>query len=337
MRLAIVGATGVVGETVLSILTEKKLSFTQLYLLASASSAGDSLDVDGKAYLIEDVADFDFSQADFALFVASNDVAKEYAQTAVAAGCTVIDNSSFFRNDKDVPLIVPEVNGELLKTLKLPALIANPNCSTVQMVMAIKPLHDVAKVKRINVATYQSVSGAGRAALQELVHETASLLNARSYKRQVFPKQIAFNTIPHIDDFQENGFTREEMKMVWETKKILNDDSIEVNPTAVRVPAFYAHAEALHLELEKPLTAKKARELLKRATGIKVLDRAKAGGYPTQVGDASGCDDVFVGRIRNGLDNPCHLNLWVVADNLRKGAALNAVQILQSLLIHNKV
>lgn len=331
LRLAIVGATGVVGEMLLAILPEREIKVDELHLLASTNSAGDSLDCDGEAYMIEDVADFDFTTVDYAIFAASNEVAEKYAKKAIAAGCTVIDNSSHFRNEPNVPLIVPEVNEELLKNIKKPCLIANPNCSTIQMVVALGPLHKKAKLKRIDVATYQSVSGAGRDALQELAHETASLLGAQSYKRKVFPKQIAFNMIPHIDDFQENGFTREEMKMVWETQKILDDKTIEINPTAVRVPAFYAHGEAVHCEFEKPLLAADARKILKKSPGIKVIDRQKAGAYPTQVGDASGKDAVFIGRIRNGLNSDFCLNLWVVADNLRKGAALNALQILELL------
>ncbi|PIR11643.1 MAG: aspartate-semialdehyde dehydrogenase [Gammaproteobacteria bacterium CG11_big_fil_rev_8_21_14_0_20_46_22] len=331
LRLAVVGATGLVGETLLDILGSRKALPEALYLVASQQSAGEILDVGNKPFEVQSLEDFDFSLVDVAIFSAGEAVAKQYASKAIKAGCTVIDNSSAFRYDDDVPLVIPEVNGERLKTIVRPCVIANPNCSTIQMLMAIHPLRALAKLERIDVATYQSVSGAGRDALNELVMETRALLNMQSYTRKVFPKQIAFNMIPHIDAFQDNGYTREEMKMVWETRKIFADETIEVNPTAVRVPAFYGHAEVLHLRFASPVSAELATERLKKALGVKVLDRRKDGGYPTQVGDASGSDDVFVGRIRNDLNNPCGLNLWVVADNLRKGAALNALQIAERL------
>jgi len=259
-------------------------------------------------------------------------LSEKYAPKAVKAGCTVIDNSSAFRYDDDVPLIVPEVNGDLLGAVKKPLIIANPNCSTVQMVMVLKPIDDAVGIEKVNVATYQSVSGAGKEALEELVKETSYLLNGRSYDRKVFTKQIAFNCIPHIDRFEENGYTREEMKLVWETQKILGRSDLNVNPTAVRVPVFYGHAEAVHLELKKPLTVAKAEKLLKAMPGVSVMNARKDGTYPTQVGDASGNDNVFVGRIRKDISSKKGLNLWIVSDNLRKGAALNALQILDGLV-----
>ncbi|MFV2090575.1 MAG: aspartate-semialdehyde dehydrogenase, partial [Pseudomonadales bacterium] len=252
---------------------------------------------------------------------------------AVEAGCVVIDNTSHFRYDDDVPLVVPEVNPECVADYHQRNIIANPNCSTIQMLVALKPLHDAAGILRINVATYQAVSGAGAAGVGELAGQTANLLNAQPFDPHVMPVQIAFNAIPQIDQFQDNGYTTEEMKMVWETQKIL-DPSILVNPTCVRIPVFYGHSEAVHIETEHKLSAEEARRLLLSAPGVQVMDERTAGGYPTAVGEAAGADPVFVGRIREDVSHPHGLNLWVVSDNVRKGAALNSVQIAEILLNH---
>lgn len=331
MRLAIVGATGLVGETLLSLLDESSVSFDALYLLASKDSSGRKLVCRDREYLVAAVDEFDFSTADFAIFSAGNDVALQYAPKAVAAGCTVIDNSSAFRYQETVPLVVPEVNGDLLSSLKLPCIIANPNCSTIQMVLALKPLDDVFHLKRVDVATYQSVSGAGREAMQALREETEAFLEGEEKVSGVFPARIAFNMVPEIDQMQDNGFTREEMKMVWETRKILNKPAIQVSPTAVRVPAFCGHAEALHLQFEKPITVASAIAHLQAAPGVELADADRPEAYPTQASHGEKTSVATVGRLRQDLDDPCRLNLWVVADNLRKGAALNALQILMEL------
>ena len=331
VNVAIVGATGAVGEALVEILDERKFPIGQLYLLASERSEGKIVRFRGKSHRVERLDQFDFSQAQIGLFSAGGAVSAEFVPQAAAAGCVVIDNTSHFRNDDDVPLVVPEVNPE--RALEHPRnIIANPNCSTIQMVVALKPLHDAAVIRRINVATYQAVSGAGASGVSELAGQTASLLNGQPVECNVMPVQIAFNAVPHIDDFQENGYTREEMKMIWETQKILEDDNILVNPTCVRVPVFYGHSEAVHIETERKLTAAKVRKLLAAAPGVKVLDKATDGGYPTAVEQAVGADFVFVGRIREDLSHPTGINLWVVSDNVRKGAALNSVQIAEILL-----
>ena len=256
----------------------------------------------------------------------------EYAPKAAAAGCIVIDNTSHFRYDDDKPLVVPEVNAHAIADYKKTNIIANPNCSTIQMVVALKPIHDAVGIERINVATYQAVSGSGKVAMEELAKQTASLLNGKPIVSEVYPKQIAFNVIPQIDVFEDNGYTREEMKMIWETQKIMGDKSIQVNPTAVRVPVFYGHSEACHIETREKITADQALKLLRKAPGVKVLDKRKEGGYPTPVTDASGKDAVFVGRVREDVSHPRGLNLWVVSDNVRKGAATNSVQIAELLV-----
>ncbi len=331
VNVAIAGATGAVGEALVEILDERKFPINQLYLLASERSEGKIVRFRGKSHRVERLDQFDFSQVQIGLFSAGGAVSAEFAPKAAAAGCVVIDNTSHFRNDDDVPLVVPEVNPD--RALEHPRnIIANPNCSTIQMVVALKPLHDAAVIRRINVATYQAVSGAGASGVSELAGQTARLLNGQAVECNVMPVQIAFNAVPHIDDFQENGYTREEMKMIWETQKILEDDNILVNPTCVRVPVFYGHSEAVHIETERKLTAAKVRKLLAAAPGVKVLDEATDGGYPTAVEQAVGADFVFVGRIREDLSHPTGINLWVVSDNVRKGAALNSVQIAEILL-----
>ena len=325
-NVAVVGATGAVGETMLSILAERQFPVGEIVALASERSAGGEVEFAGRKITVQDLAGFDPTGIDIALFSAGGGVSKEYAPKFAAAGAVVIDNSSAFRYDDDVPLVVSEVNPEAAR--KRPrGIIANPNCSTMQMLVALAPLHRQYGIERINVATYQSVSGAGRSALEELGRQTANLLNFQDPDPQRFPLQIAFNLIPHIDDFLDNGFTKEEMKLVWETRKILGDDSIQVNPTAVRVPVFFGHSEAVAIETRDKVTAAAARELLERSPGIEVVDERKAGGYPTPVTHASGNDPVYVGRIREDISHPRGLNLWIVSDNIRKGAALNAVQL----------
>jgi len=325
-HVAVVGATGAVGETMLAILAERNFPIATLSLLASSRSAGGEIEFDGKKIKVQDLATFDPSGVDIALFSAGGSVSKEFGPKFAAAGAVVIDNSSAFRYDDDVPLVVSEVNPEALKN-RPRGIIANPNCSTMQMLVALAPLHRQYGIQRINVATYQSVSGGGRSALEELGKQTGQLLSFQDIDPQRFPVQIAFNLIPHIDDFQDNGFTKEEMKLVWETRKILGDDSILVNPTAVRVPVFYGHSEAVTIETRDKVTPDAARELLSRSPGVEVVDKHEAGGYPTPVTHASGTDAVYVGRIREDLSHPRGLNLWIVSDNIRKGAALNAVQL----------
>lgn len=325
-HVAVVGATGAVGETMLAILAERNFPIATLSLLASSRSAGGEIEFQGEKIKVQDLSTFDPNGVDIALFSAGGSVSKEFGPKFAAAGAVVIDNSSAFRYDDDVPLVVSEVNPEALKH-RPRGIIANPNCSTMQMLVALAPLHRQYGIERINVATYQSVSGGGRSALEELGKQTGQLLSFQDIDPQRFPVQIAFNLIPHIDDFQDNGFTKEEMKLVWETRKILGDDSILVNPTAVRVPVFYGHSEAVTIETRDKVTPAAARELLARSPGVEVVDKHEAGGYPTPVTHASGTDAVYVGRIREDLSHPRGLNLWIVSDNIRKGAALNAVQL----------
>lgn len=331
LNVAILGVTGAVGETMVRVLQERKFPVDKLYPLASSRSVGKTVTFNRKELEVLDVATFDFSQADIALFSAGGSVSKEYAPIAVAAGCIVIDNTSCFRYEDDIPLVVPEVNPERIAEYKNRGIIANPNCSTIQMVVALKPLHDAVGIARINVATYQAVSGTGKKAITELISQVGELLNGRPVKSVVYPQQIAFNVLPHIDEFMDNGYTREEMKMVWETRKILEDEGIMINPTTVRVPVLYGHSEAIHLELKSPMTVEAVRKLLKKAPGVVLVDDAGKLKYPTAIHHAVGHDEVFVGRIRQDISHPCGLNLWVVADNIRKGAATNAIQIAEIL------
>ena len=325
-NVAVVGATGAVGEVMLSILAERKFPIGKIHALASERSAGQYVQFGNDEIMVKDLATFDPAGVDIALFSAGGSISKEYGPKFAAAGAVVIDNSSAFRYDDDVPLVVSEVNPEAAKQ-RPRGIIANPNCSTMQMMVAVGPIHRKVGISRINVATYQSVSGAGRSGLEELGRQTADLLNFQAIEPKRFQAQIAFNLIPHIDDFLDNGFTKEEMKLVWETRKILGDDSIQVNPTAVRVPVFYGHSEAVNVETRQKITADEVRALLEQSPGVEVVDERKAGGYPTPVTHASGRDPVYVGRIRDDLSHPQAVNLWVVSDNIRKGAALNAVQI----------
>ena len=328
--VAVVGATGAVGQTMLAILQERRFPVGTLYVLASERSAGEQIEFDGRKITVQDLAGFDPTGVDFALFSAGGSISKEYAPKFAAAGAIVIDNSSAFRMDADVPLVVSEVNPDALDDIPR-GIVANPNCSTMQMLVALAPIHRAVGITRINVATYQSVSGAGRSALEELGRQTANILSFKDPDPKRFPVQIAFNLIPHIDDFLDNGYTKEEMKLVWETRKILGDESIQVNPTAVRVPVFYGHSEAVHVETRTKITAAAARALLEKSPGVKVVDDRAPGGYPTPVTHASGTDAVYVGRIREDISCENGLNLWVVSDNIRKGAALNAVQIAELL------
>ena len=330
-NVAVVGATGAVGEAMLSILEHREFPVNKLHALASKRSAGMTVDFKGRPIVVQDLETFDFQGVQVGLFSPGASVSAVYAPKAADAGCVVIDNTSQFRYDPDIPLVVPEVNSHAIAAYKNRGIIANPNCSTIQMVVALKPLHEAACIERINVCTYQSVSGTGKEAIEELATQTAALLNGKPIKSTVYPKQIAFNVLPHIDDFQENGYTKEEMKMVWETRKIMEDETIQVNPTAARVPVFYGHSEAVHIETREKLTATRARELLREAPGVVVLDERKAGGYPTAVTEASGKDPVYVGRIREDISHPRGLDLWVVSDNVRKGAALNSIQIAEIL------
>jgi len=330
--VAVVGATGAVGEAMLEILEQRNFPIRNLYPLASSRSAGTTIRFKGKSLTIEDLAEFDFSKAQIGLFSAGGSVSAEYAPKAAAAGCIVVDNTSHFRRDDDIPLVVPEVNPHAIAGYTQRGIIANPNCSTIQMLVALKPIRDAVGIERINVATYQAVSGTGKEAIEELAKQTAQLLNGKEAKVEVYPKRIAFNVLPHIDTFQDNGYTREEMKMVWETQKIFEDDSIQVNPTCVRVPVFFGHSEAVHIETRDKITAEQAREILSAAPGVTVMDDCAEGVYPTPATESSGQDPVFVGRIREDISHPRGLNLWVVADNVRKGAALNSVQIAELLV-----
>ena len=333
VTVAVVGATGAVGETMLAILEERNFPVGELVALASERSAGTTIRFRGQDIVVRDLATFDPKGVDIALFSAGGATSKQHAPRFAAAGAIVVDNSSAFRYDDGVPLVVVEVNPDAMESVPR-GIIANPNCSTMQLVVALAPIHRAVGIERINVATYQSVSGGGRSAMEELGRQTAAILAFQDAEPKKFPVQIAFNLIPHIDDFQDNGFTKEEMKLVWETRKILGDDSIMVNPTAVRVPVFYGHSEAVHIETRAKITAAEARALLEKAPGVQVVDERKAGGYPTPVTHAAGRDPVFVGRIREDISHPRVLDLWVVSDNIRKGAALNAVQIAELWLIN---
>jgi aspartate-semialdehyde dehydrogenase len=331
-RVAVAGATGLVGDTMLRVLEQRRFPVAELIPLASARSVGKTVRFAGQDVPVRDLASFDFAGVDFGLFSAGASVSAEHAPRAGAAGCVVIDNTSKFRYDPDIPLVVPEVNPAAIAQYRTRHIIANPNCSTIQMVVALKPLHDAAGITRINVATYQSVSGAGRRSVDALRAQAAAILAGETPVTEGAAKPIGFNVVPHIDEFQPNGYTKEEMKMVWETRKILGDESIQVNPTAVRVPVFFGHSEAVHIETRRKLTAAEARALLAAAPGITLIDEARAGGYPTALTDAADHDPVYVGRIREDISCDRGLSLWVVADNIRKGAALNSVQIAEILV-----
>ena len=331
-NVAVVGATGAVGEALIEILEKRNFPVAQLFLLASERTAGTKIMFKNKSVMVTDLAEFDFSQVQIALFSAGGSVSAEYAPKAAAAGCVVIDNTSHFRYDDDIPLVVPEVNPERVADYTKRNIIANPNCSTIQMLVALKPIHAAVGIKRISVATYQAVSGAGKSAVNELAKQTAELLNGRDAVAEVFPKQIAFNVLPQIDVFMENGYTKEEMKMVWETQKIFGDKELLVSATCVRVPVFFGHSEAIQIETKSFLDVNDARELMENARGVTVIDEHNDGAYPTAVSESAGQDAVFVGRIRQDISLSNGLSLWVVADNVRKGAALNTVQIAEELI-----
>ncbi len=328
--VAVVGASGMIGEAMMSILEERDFPIRNIYPLGSERSAGSTLQFRDQPVKVGLLSEFDFSRVQYGLFSAGASVSDVYARKAVEQGCTVIDNTSRFRYEPEVPLVVPEVNADVLT--EEDQLIANPNCSTIQMVVALKPIYDAVGIERINVCTYQSVSGAGRSAVHELANQSAALLNGKPIETEVAPRQIAFNAIPHIDVFQENGYSKEEMKMVWETRKLLRDETIRVNPTTVRIPVFFGHSEAVHIETRDKLTAADARELLQQAKGVTVIDDPQALLYPTAVTEAANRDDVFVGRIREDISHDLGLNLWIVSDNVRKGGALNSIQIAEYLI-----
>jgi aspartate-semialdehyde dehydrogenase len=336
VNVAIVGATGAVGEVMLEILAERNFPVEELTLLASERSAGTRLQYQGKSLVVQDLAHFDFSNTQIGLFSAGGSISEVYAPIAARQGCVVIDNTSCFRRDPDIPLVVPEVNPESIWEYAPQNIIANPNCSTIQMLVALKPIHDAAGIESINVSTYQAVSGAGKSGIEALAGQTARLLNGQSIEDapngNVFSSQIGFNVIPHIGSFEENGYSNEEMKMVWETHKIFGDENIAVNPTCVRVPVFFGHSEAVHIRTKSPLEASDARALLENAAGVTLIDDLSNNSYPSAVVDSSGKDDVFVGRVRDDLSDPNGLNLWIVSDNVRKGAALNSIQIAEVLL-----
>src|SRR5215211_4345055 len=331
-RIAVVGATGHVGREMLNILAERQFPVDEVAAVASARSTGDVIDFgdSGETLKVKNLEHFDFTGWDIALFAAGSEVSKVYALKGAQAGCTVIDNSSLFRMDPDVPLIVPEVNPEAIDGYRAENIIANPNCSTAQMVVALKPLHDAAKIRRVVVATYQSVSGAGKDGMDELFEQSRNIFVGDPAEAVKFTKQIAFNVIPHIDSFLDDGSTKEEWKMVVETKKIL-DPKIRVHATCVRVPVFIGHAEAVNLELERPLDEHEARRVLAAQPGVLVVDRRENGGYVTPQ-EVTGQDGVFVSRVRVDPTIDNGLSLWIVSDNLRKGAALNAVQIAEELI-----
>lgn len=329
-NVAVLGATGLVGQHMIELLEQRNFPVGQLFPLASSRSAGSSVTFADQEITVLDAETFDWSQVEIGFFSAGGAISRIYAPRAADAGCVVIDNTSEFRYDDDIPLVVPEVNAHAIADFRNRNIIANPNCSTIQMLVALKPIHDAVGIDRINVATYQSVSGVGKEAIEELAKQTAALLNGRTVEVETFSRQIAFNCIPQIDVFMDNDYTKEEMKMVWETQKIMGDSSIRVNATAVRVPVFFGHAEAVHIETQQPLDAAQAKELLRQAPGIVLLENNAD--FPTQVTQAAGRDEVFVGRVRNDISHPQGLNLWVVADNVRKGAATNSIQIAEHLI-----
>jgi len=329
-RVAVVGATGAVGQTMLEILAGRDFPIAELMLVASSRSAGSVVSFKGKDYVVQDLDRFDPAGVDIALFSAGGDTSKEHAPRFAEAGCYVVDNSSAWRMDEEIALVVPEVNPQALEMARDNKIIANPNCSTIQMVVALKPLHDAVPIERVVVSTYQAVSGAGGKAMDELAKQTGQLLNAQSVEVNVFPARIAFNVIPHIDLFMDDGYTKEERKMMDETCKIMGSD-IAVTATAARVPVFYGHSESVNITFDGPMNAQKARELLANFDGVCVVDDPSGEDYPMPT-EAAGTDPVWVGRIRDDHSCPNSLHLWVVADNVRKGAALNAVQIAEILI-----
>lgn len=331
-RVAVAGVTTLVGETVLALLAERAFPLLELFALDLRENALGRAEFNSNYLRVRDVAAFDFSQADIAFFCGDEALAAEHAPRAAAAGCVVIDDSAQFRLDDDVPLVVPEVNPQTIGSFKKRRIIANPNTGVTLMSMALKPLHAAVGVERINVCTYQAVSGSGRGAVDELAGQAAAIFNMKPVKHRIYPKQIAFNVLPQIGEPTDNGYTSEEMKMLWELPKVLDAPELLVNATTVRVPVFYGHALALHVETRDKLSAEEARRLLKKMPGVKLVDTHKPGGYPTPVTEAAGTDSVYIGRLRDDLSHPRGLDMWVVADNIRKGAALNGVQIAEILI-----
>ncbi|MBU1965596.1 MAG: aspartate-semialdehyde dehydrogenase [Proteobacteria bacterium] len=330
-NVAVVGATGAVGNEMIRILEERNFPVEKLTLLASERSIGKELSFRGRSVPVEMLTEISFAGIEIGLFSAGGSLSEKFAPIAARAGCVVIDNTSAFRMTPDIPLVVPEVNPEAIALYKNRGIIANPNCSTIQMVVALKPIHDAVRIKRIVVSTYQAVSGTGKKAIEELSLQTQALMSCREPVVKVYPHRIAFNCLPHIDVFLDNGYTKEEMKMVHETKKILNDPSIAVTATTVRVPVFFAHSESINIETEKKITPDEVRSLLSTAPGVRVVDNPQRNQYPLAI-DAAGRDETLVGRIREDESIPNGINMWVVADNIRKGAALNAVQIAEILI-----
>ncbi|OPY81833.1 MAG: Aspartate-semialdehyde dehydrogenase 2 [Syntrophus sp. PtaU1.Bin005] len=330
-NVAVVGATGAVGNEMIRVLEERDFPVRELTLLASERSLGVEIDFRGKPIPVKVLDENSFKGIEIGLFSAGGSVSERYAPIAAAAGCVVIDNTSAFRMDPEVPLVVPEVNPQAIGQYKKKGIIANPNCSTIQMVVALKPIHDAVRIRRVVVSTYQAVSGTGKKAITELAEQTRALMSCQEVKVKVYPHQIAFNCLPHIDVFLDNGYTKEEMKMVNETKKIFDDPSIGVTATAVRVPVFYGHSESVNIETEKKISAEEVKKLLSTAPGVTLIDNPKENAYPLAI-HAAGKDDTFVGRIREDESIPNGINLWVVADNIRKGAASNAVQIAEVLI-----
>jgi len=331
MDIAIVGATGNVGRKTLEVLQQKNLNIDNLYLVASPNSAGKQLEFDGKKYSIENLENYDFSKAKITFFAAGGKISEQYAEKA-AKHTTVIDNSSYFRMDPDVPLIVPQVNAKDIQNMKK-NIIANPNCSTAQLVLALKPLHDLFRIKRVIVSTYQSVSGGGKAPMDELLQQTKMYLENKEIKSKNFTKQIAFNIIPHIDDFSEDGYTKEELKMTNETKKIL-DARIELSATCVRIPVLVSHSESVNIEFEQEFSLEKIKDVLNNAPGCSVIDKRENGGYATPI-EATGKNETFISRIREDKTKKNCLNLWIVSDNLLRGAALNSVEIAEVIINNN--
>lgn len=330
-NIAIVGATGVVGEALLEILESRKFPIDKIYLFGSDASVGEEIQFKRKTHTVLRVDDFDFTQVNIAFFAAGNDISAKYVPKATEAGCVVIDKSSQFRYDSDVPLVIPEVNPDAIAQYAERSIIASPNCSTIQLLVALKPIYDAVGITRMNVATYQAVSGTGKKAVDELIQQASAMLNGIPPESNVYPYPIAFNVIPQCDVFLSNGYTGEEVKIMMETKKIFNDPDILVNVTAVRVPVLYGHSEAVHLETRDKISAEAVKALLEESEGVVVLDDPEANIYPTPQQNGSGDDAVFVGRIREDITHPNGLNLWIVSDNVRKGAALNAVQIAEIL------
>lgn len=327
--IAIVGATTSVGETLLEILEERKFPVGQIFLLDSEASSGARLEFSGYALKIGDIASFDFSRVQLAFFVSTEAMSQEYAKKAAAEGCMVIDRTPAFRNDNDVALVIPEINDEALESITKNKIVSSPGCNSIQVLMALKPIYDAVGITRVNVSTYQSVSGAGKSAAEELASQTAALLNFRDVKCKVFPKQIAFNVLPQVGDLLDNGYSDEEMKLVWETQKVLNDDTVRVNATTVRVPVFIGHAVSINVETREKISVAKVNELLQQAEGIELLSSTE---WPTPVTEAASNDAVFVGRVREDISCEKGINLWVTTDNMRKGAATNAVQIAEILV-----